>query len=389
MMRLTRWELYFYIGMAIQFIMSAYLITIQRIPHSLIFVIGIVMFLGLKILHTRYSRREMVIIGVLLIISSISYIYQTDSKVLRISLMFIAAKDIPRERFLKFLLVAYLMILIYVPVICLFAGKGTISMYGTFGIGRQAATRYMLGFDGPNRLAGVWLCLLATIYISLEKRKFWIDLILFALSCGLYYLNRSRTGLIAVTVLILVPYIYKFGPRLVKTIIHKKALLWALILVLVLTIGSTLANGDLMDRLNTVFNNRISNLSNIYASERITIWGSDFDFQIYGGGMDNSYFAVLYTDGLIPTAMYVIAILKYISVIQRKDDITELSIALTFILIAYVQEMIDVPFINYMLILFGINWNEMMDKSTKRSIRSWKRVNTENIEEGHKKSLAQ
>lgn len=372
-----------------QFIMTAFLITAQKIPYSIVLVIGIIIFLGLKILMTSYSKNEIIIIAGLLLVSAITYIYQDDSKILRISLLFIAAKDIPVKRFMKYLLAAYLVLFIYVPIMCIFAEKGKISMYGTFGIGRQAATRYMLGFDGPNRLSGVWLCLLATTYLVLEKRKFLIDIIFFVLSCGLYYLNRSRTGLVAVTVLIFTPYIYRYGSRFVKKIIHEKILLWTFIVIISLTIGATLAYGSFMDKLNVVFNNRMSYLAKVYINEKITLWGSDLNFQTYGGGMDNSYFAVLYTNGLIPTVIYAIAILKYINLVKKKNNIKEIPIALSFILVAYVQEMIDVPFINYMLILFSINWHDMMTKKgNKRLVRSWNNVNSKNMQKSYKIDIA-
>lgn len=378
MMKLTKQEYCFYIGMIMQFIMTTFLITTQKIPYSIVFVIGIVVFLSLKILMTRYNVHEITVIGILLIVSIIAYIYQGDSKILRISLIFIAAKGISAKRLMKFLFVAYLMLLIYVPATCIFARRGTLSLYGTFGIGRTTEIRYMLGFDGPNRLSVVWICLLATIYMILKKRRFWNDLIFFAVSCGLYCLNKSRTGIIAAVILIFTPYIYQYGTRLIKRLIHEKILLWTLIVIAALTVGATLTYGTFMEKLNLMFNNRMSFLAYIYTNAKITLWGSDFNFQTYGGGMDNSYFAVLYTNGLIPTAVYIIAVLKYISIMKRKDNITELSIALTFILIAYVQEMIDVPFINYLFILFCINWNEMMKKSGKRLIRSYECVSVKN-----------
>ena len=364
-------EMFFYIGIIVQFIMVCFLITIQEIPHSIVFVVAIVGSFGIKIFLTKYTKKEIAIIALLLIVSAITYIKQGDSKILRISLMFIAAKNIQTKRLFRFLSIAFLGLLIIIPILCIFGGVGIVSAYGTFGIGREAATRYMLGFDGPNRLSGVWLCLLASLYMVLGKRKL-TDIIYLVVTIFLYGLNKSRTGLIAGLIIIMFPYIYNYGPKIVKIIIQNNILKWTLFAIFVITVFATVAYGPIMERMNFIFNNRMSFLSRIYQGENITLWGSDFDFQeVYQGGMDNSYFNILYTNGLVVTVIYVAALLKYINILRKKNgNIIELSIALSFIVIAFVQEMIDVPFINYMYFLFILNWKEMM----KSGIRLNKRV---------------
>lgn len=367
-------EIYYWIAMVCQFLMTSFLITTQVIPLSKIFVVIIIIFFLAKIMLTKYSRYEFSIAIVMMGISMLAYYFQGDSKMIRIVLMFIASKDISDKRLTKFLFVAYLSLLIYVPFMCIFGGKGTLAAYGTFGIGRKAAERYMLGFDGPNRLSCVWMCFLATIYMLLKKKRIWLDLLLLSMSIGVYLLSKSRTCLVATILLIFFPYIYKYAPRFIKRLINKKFFLWTLLAIIILTFWATVSYGPLMEKLNTIFNNRMAYLSNIYMNEKVTLFGTDFDFQIYGGGMDNSYFAILFTDGLIPSLVYLVALIKYgITGTQRKD-IIELSIAITFIVVAYVQEMIDVPFVNFMLFLFCVNWDDMMSKVGHANKRSSRRV---------------
>ncbi len=360
-MKIQRDEIFFYIGMILQFTMTTFLITTQKIPYSQCFVAVIILSFGVKILTTKYTQSELMIIVFLLLVSAVCYVKQGDSKVLRIVLMFIAAKNIQSRRLLKVLFACYFFILFSVPIMCVITGNGKLSLYGTFGIGRVATTRYMLGFDGPNRLSGVWICLLATIVLLRNKKNVWLDLVLIVITAGIYKITVSRTGLIAGLIIIAFPYIYGWGPKFIRKILEKKVLLWTLIAILGLTIIAAVAYGPLLEKLNVIFNNRMSFLSTIFHGDKISLWGTDLNFQEkYGGGMDNSYFNMLYTNGLVFISIYIFALLRYIKISGKNVNDFELSVAFMFIAIAYVQEMIDIPFVNYMYFLFMIHWNDMM-----------------------------
>ena len=360
--RFKKSEFFFWIGMLLQFSMSVWLITTQEISYSIYYVLGIMLCFGIKIIHTRYTAREFYIILFLFSISVAAYVAQGDSKVLRIVFMLVAAKDIPYKRLLRFLMVVYCLLIVFIPFRCLVFGKGIISIYGTFGIGRKAGTRYMLGFDGPNRLVGIWMCLLAAFCLVREKRILKWDMIALVISIVFYKLTLSRTGLIGCMILILFPYIISIMPGIIRKMFQKKVLIWAVLAGLIITFLAIWSYGPLMEKLNVAFNNRFFNLSNIYQSKEISLFGDKTDYNIYGGGMDNSYFAVLFTSGIVPTLIYMAGLYKCIRAVARTRNLTEIAVTLTFILLAFVQEMIDVPFVNFMFFIFMGNWESIFSE---------------------------
>ena len=258
--RFKKSEFFFWIGMLLQFSMSVWLITTQEISYSIYYVLGIMLCFGIKIIHTRYTAREFYIILFLFSISVAAYVAQGDSKVLRIVFMLVAAKDIPYKRLLRFLMVVYCLLIVFIPFRCLVFGKGIISIYGTFGIGRKAGTRYMLGFDGPNRLVGIWMCLLAAFCLVREKRILKWDMIALVISIVFYKLTLSRTGLIGCMILILFPYIISIMPGIIRKMFQKKVLIWAVLAGLIITFLAIWSYGPLMEKLNVAFNNRFFNI---------------------------------------------------------------------------------------------------------------------------------
>ncbi|MCH5255779.1 MAG: hypothetical protein J1D87_00740 [Lachnospiraceae bacterium] len=208
-------QLLFYIGLTIELGIviidkSNYINPIE----SYLFRITFVIF-ALKLLLTKYSRKEWLLIVFMEIVAFISYKVTGRNDVIRIVTFVAACKGIQLKQMIKYAFYVTLLGCVAIVFLSVTGIYGKMSFTSDYGRGYEMLyqkgyeeTRYTLGMGHPNALAAMFLMLLAMgIYAFSEKMSWYIYLFLMLLNIGIYGLTDSRTSMAIITVLLLASFI--------------------------------------------------------------------------------------------------------------------------------------------------------------------------------------
>lgn len=149
-----------------------------------------------KLLFTKYSRKEWIVILLFGMLGLISYQATGRNEILRIVVFVAACKGADMKRLLKYVFVATLggcLLLVFLSVTGIYGG---LALESDFGRG-YVQVRYCLGIGHPNALHCMFMMLvLLGLYLYNEYMKWYYYIIVCALNYGLYLLTDSNTGVI-------------------------------------------------------------------------------------------------------------------------------------------------------------------------------------------------
>lgn len=359
-------ELFFYIGLVIQIFYVVRIITINSYENSEVYIVLIILCSLLSIFLSRFNKRELLIFLCLFLCSCIHLFKTEDANLLRIILLVFSAKGIDVNRLKKFLAIAYPVVFFGVWIFSQFYGFNDVIQEGVWRISAGWETRYSLGFDGPTRMMFIWLCCIVSIQLLIQKTNIIRDLLFLGFSIYLFTISVSYTGIISSVIGIAMPYICGFVVKHGKSFILKYFVYGSLFIVLVLTVLATLIDIS-KTSLGLWLNGRTYFLHHLLASGVYpSLFGANFQINVMG--LDNSYYYNLYLMGIVPMIFMVLSIIKLGKLYCINKDIMGVSSTVTFILVAYVTQTLEYPFLNYFLFLIIENWSCMM-----RPMRQWKK----------------
>lgn len=355
-------DLFFYVGMLLQLFYTGRIITINSYENSSVYVFLILLCFSIAIVKSKLTKKEINILVLVIMISALHMLAVNDTNLLRLCLMCYAGRRVDSNALKKFFVMAY---------VGLFATVYYLSANGMIDSGlyqervwRVTAgweTRYNLGFDGPNRMMFMWVCIMASSQLLFGSKNLIRDVVFMGISIYLYSISISRSGIVVSIVTIIMPYILSFcikklGPNYIKKILHG-----SLMFVLILTVAAVAV--DLSNTaLGITLNGRTGGVHRIIANG---IYPSLFGTVIPESykGLDNSYFYVAYVMGIIPTGIMIFVIWKLSDVAAEKHDLATSSVILSFILLSYVMQTLEYPYLNYFLFILMENWDGFVLKT--------------------------
>jgi len=360
--------------MLLQLFYTGRIITINSYENSPVYVSLILLCFLVAIIKSKFTRKEINILALLIAISLLHMIAVGDTNLLRLCMMCYAGRRVKPSSLKKYFFLAY---------VGLFAITYYLSSSGLIDTGiyqqnvwRVAAgweTRYNLGFDGPNRMMFIWVCIMVSCQLLFGAKNLIRDLIFMGISVYLYSISISHSGIIVSVVTLIMPYILgvcmkKLGADYIKKILH-----WSLIFVLVLTMAAVVV--DLSNTaLGIVLNGRTGGLYRLVSHGYYpSLFGTDIPENYKG--LDNSYFYAAYVLGIIPTALMLFVIWKLSDIAAERRDLATCSVLLSFILLSYVIQTLEIPYLNYFLFILMENWDGFIIKTKEfvRVVRKGKR----------------
>lgn len=169
---------------------------------------------GCKILTTKYTKKEWIVIALAGILGSVSYFTCGDEYVLRAVVLIAAAKDIELEKTTR---IWFFATLAGTALIVLLSSLGILGMlFDKRDYGRGAVeARWCFGFSHANNVH-VMLWYLSALYLFIRKEKsvWWEYAALLLADILLYKLTASRTGLLATAILVMGAAMFRYLPKL-------------------------------------------------------------------------------------------------------------------------------------------------------------------------------
>lgn len=181
-----------------------------RITH-----VAFVLF-GFKILLTKYTKTEWIVIVLLGIIGTLSYATIRDEWFIRIVVLIVSSKNISQKDIIKYIFWVSLIGTCIIIGLCLIGIGGPrvdVRDYGRGGI----EERWCLGFNHANNVHGtIWYVMSLGLLGYLQKTRWYHYLLLTILNTGLYALTISRSGFIVTQLVIIAMLVYRYYPQIAK-----------------------------------------------------------------------------------------------------------------------------------------------------------------------------
>lgn len=268
--------------------------------------------LFIKILSTRYTKKEFFLLLPVAIISLYNYTLCGNNYCIWNVLLIASLKDIDYSKLFKTLFYGSFGALLFVGCLSFLGIGGAVSLTEDFGRG-MIETRYCFGMYHPN----IWhftvaRCIVFFILGYQTESNGKVLLALFMLNLIAYKLSISRTGFMAITAFILLIAAYKYLPRLMNSALLK-------ILLGSGCLGAYLAYSHFMvDYLRTwnpfagwisqkFTNGRLTQVSFYLKENPIKLWGTRFPDD--GTLLDCGFFRMLFEAGWILGGIFIIAFL--------------------------------------------------------------------------------
>lgn len=149
-----------------------------------------------KVLFTKYNRKEYLTIALFLGMGFLSYQITGRNEILRIVMFVAACKDIDMIRCLKMVFWMTLVGCLGIVLLSVTGIYGAMALTKDFGRG-GIETRYVLGMGHPNALhCMVWALTLLGLYLYHKRMKYWHYILIFMAHAGCFLLTGSKASLI-------------------------------------------------------------------------------------------------------------------------------------------------------------------------------------------------
>jgi len=207
-------KVFFYIGLFIEIAVMMVGHSAFSLPYSGRLLHFAFVLFGVKILFTRYTKQEWLVIALLGIAGVCSYFSMGEEWFIRVVMMIVASKDIPLKKVLKYLFWASFTGFILIIVLSLFGIGGQVVDVRDYGRGSVEA-RWCLGFSHANNVHGtLWYVVSLGLLLFKEKVKWYHGVVLTIANFALYMLTVSRTGLAVTELVIAAAMLYAYYPKI-------------------------------------------------------------------------------------------------------------------------------------------------------------------------------
>lgn len=342
----------------------------------------------LKVVFTKYTRKEYLVIALFLGLGMVSYRVTGRNEILRTVMFLAACKNVDMIRCLKMVFWITLTGCAAIILLSVTGIYGAMSLTKDFGRG-GIETRYVLGMGHPNALhCMVWALTLLGLFLYHERMKWQYYIVLIVIHIGCFLLTDSRTSLIISCFTVMMFFLCD---RIEKGIL-KGAFLIINVAVFVGSIISSVviaANAMRVWRYNwydwlyefgavdklfvfidRVLTGRISSLVETDNYEGTIGTWSLFSTPQNSYYFDMGWIRLFYWYGIIPAGIAVLVLMLLLLYFIREKKYIEITVIASAALYTVVEAHLVSVYIgrNYILFLVGMYWYKLLDRKKADSV---------------------
>lgn len=342
----------------------------------------------LKVVFTKYTRKEYLVIALFLGLGMISYRVTGRNEILRTVMFLAACKNVDMIRCLKMVFWITLTGCAAIILLSVTGIYGAMSLTKDFGRG-GIETRYVLGMGHPNALhCMVWALTLLGLFLYHERMKWQYYIVLMLCHIGCFLLTDSKTSLILSAYTILG---FAMCDYLKKEKLRRSYGIAQLVVFAASVAGSVLVAKEayevrfynwypwvdnfsiktrmwaLIDRMLT---GRISSLvetdcqAGVMSTWRLfSTTGTEYYF-------DMGWIRLFYWYGIIPAGIAVLVLMLLLLYFIREKKYIEITVIASAALYTVVEAHLVSVYIgrNYILFLVGMYWYKLLDRKKADSV---------------------
>lgn len=354
----------FYVGVIIEVLLvlidkSAY----TNPAEGRIFQVTFLLFV-LKVLLTRYSSKEWLIIFLFAGLGAVSYFSTERNEIIRMVIFIAACKDIDMKKCLKLVFFLTLVGCIAIMLLSLTGIYGKLSLTQDYGRGGME-TRYTLGMGHPNALqCMVFSLILLYFYLYAGRLKIISFICAFLVNIFSFALTNSRTGFLILLLTIVMALVLERGKRFQKkkwvyAIGMVGIVLCVLFSVFISYNSRNVIYYPILGKIDSLLSGRIRVLyyDNVYHAGTLETW-SLFSNRNNYHYFDMGWIRLFFWYGIISGAIYTLCILLLIHFMYKKSD----YMGLVLVIMISIYTVFEAHFIsvyiarNYLLFLMGEYW---------------------------------
>ena len=299
-----------------------------------------VVLLFLKVLTTRYSKKEFVCIAVLLSLAFVNYKVSGNTRALYNFLMLSALKNVDLKKVFKVSLASVVFIVTLMAVLALTGVTGKVAVTADFGRGAldsnfsSTETRYYMGYIHPNVWAQAMFAMMTLIVAVFFDKMDWKGILFIGLlNYGVYRLAVSRTCFLAGLAIVILLIWAKYARRLFDFIIIRigalagVSALWAVIF----TVKADLKNSWEWEVIDwKLFTGRINQAQVYYREFGLSPFGANIPDKLDGYVLDMGYMRMLLENGVIIFGLMYIAVIAVLiyAFLKKRNDIVIITIVI-------------------------------------------------------------
>lgn len=310
---------------------------------------------GIKILLTKYTKKEWVLIVCVALLSLLPFVTLRETVVVQAVLMILASKDLDRSKLLK---CYFFMLLFTMVLMAVLSGVGVIDNFALvkdFDRG-EIETRYCFGFNHPNVFYSSFFNLVAIgICAFYEKMKSWYYVALTVLNCFFMYLSASRTGFIVVQVLIIAMFIVQKWPQIMDNKVAYSLGYVAIGLAVLLSYSIFLLDWDIVVKLDSILTGRVGIAQT---------WGHISTWELLPVSRDSmvldmGFVNLMFYWGIILGAAYLFVIFWNYRSFREKKDYSALVILLAYTLFTMIEaHAFSMYFVGNLMFIMMLGWGK-------------------------------
>ncbi len=308
---------------------------------------------AVKILTTKYSRNEILFLGMVGMVAAVSYFVNTKDEAVRAVALVAACKEV-----VLCATIAGMAVLFVLSVTGIY---GAVSVTADYGRGSGPLdpyyeTRYCFGMGHPNAFQGM-LFMVSTLgmYLYAERMRLWHFL---AVGFVFYLFTDSNTGFIVLAAAVAGVMLMKYSRAArERRLLYLLAALFFIALVAFSAYGShTGRDTPVMYKIDRVLNGRFQ-YSNIYEAARVENW------KLFGAAANEEFFdqgfiRLFYWYGIVPAAVYLLGNLYLIWQSYHNKDYSLCVIVTAYAVFSMMEaHLVSVYLLrNYLLLFMGYYW---------------------------------
>lgn len=344
----------FYGYFAVNILMKAFAYDHGDNIYKYFFVFGLV-FLGIKLVTTKYTLREIMWAAILAGLGLALSIITKSNTWLLLFATIVGMKNCNYRTLIK--------IALYIRVFCVFV-LVIGSTFGVYDIGYQTTPDakyveipvYSFALGEPNyAFLTVFLTLMLLLYYNYEKLNKWWFLGTSAVAVVFYELTFCRTGIIV--------FFFCWALIIFEKLVKDDR--WKFILALSVPVGALFSfctmiffdsGNSFMAMLNRYVSGRINIMSSYYRDQGLSLIPrtQEFFYASYHGLIDNSYMFVLLYCGWIIAILFLCLISWTLLRLYKQGHYKELVMLGTLALYGVLEQFVMNGFMNPFILLAGI-----------------------------------
>jgi hypothetical protein len=341
----------------------------------------------IKILLTKYTKKEWLAIFAFGVLGLISYKMTGRNEILRIVVFITACKNVDMKRMLKFVFYTTMAGCVMLVLLSISGIYGGVALVNDFGRG-YVQKRYTLGIGHPNALHCMFLMILSLgLYLYNDRMRWYYYIILLGLNYGLFVLTDSNTGMLMSMCTIVGAILIRYWKG-----IRQQAWIYGAglgIFLLCIAFSVLAADSRVAKPSNYWFENPwIAEAESHLNGRIIDLYygsvnqeGTTATWSLFSRPENNYYFdmgfvRLFYWYGIIPAVIYVILHVFLILQLYKRRDGIGLVMVSVFAIYTVVEAHLVSVYIgrNYILFLMGMYMSDMLHLRIEKEAYIWNAV---------------